>query len=488
MGLPPLTPQTPVAEVSDFIRTEPPGSAPSGWHQWENVKEAHRRLADEFLAQLTIPTDLGSGRGVVTAGGGAHLFPSLWVLLHSLREVGCSLPVQAWYLGDLEMDPGMKRLLEPLGVTFSDARKLARHCPCRILHGWELKPYAILHSSFREVLFLDADAAPLRDPTFLFEEDAYRSHGAVFWPDYPTWNLKEDVWHAFGLALPPHFAPPEAPSCVQQYFGRPIPGPYEAAIESGQFLVDKGRCWRELRLALWYCEHSDFSFYHFHGDKEAMHLAWRKLGAAYGQPAIWPDWAQHTMIQFGFDHQPLIAHRNLDKWRLNGDNRHSGRAPGEDRGFRLVERLRECWSGVPWSNDHPTQAESLVRATLAGRRFLYRRVGHDERPLELLPDGRVGEGSADRERRWSVFVDDGEALLSLCGDDKPTAILRCDPDRVWRGHWLEYEQMPIELVPGRAEQLQPAAVAVEPTRAGQVARESQRRNATEPGAARKQTP
>src|SRR5205814_2111821 len=73
--------------------------------------------------------------------------------------------------------------------------------------------------------------------------------------------------------------------------------------------------------------------------------------------------------------------------------------------------------------------------------------GHDERPLELLAGGAVGEGAAGCERRWSVFLDDGEPLLALCADDRPTCVLRCYPDGVWRGHWLEFERMPIELAP-----------------------------------------
>src|SRR5205823_3792886 len=107
----------------------------------------------------------------------------------------------------------------------------------------------------------------------------------------------------------------------------------------------KGRCWRALRLALWYCEHSDYYFYHYHGDKEALHLAWRKLGVPYAQPDTWPDWDTHTMIQFDFARRPLIAHRTQDKWRLDASNRRGERLPNEEEGFQLVERLRGLWSG-----------------------------------------------------------------------------------------------------------------------------------------------
>src|SRR6267378_710221 len=112
----PLHPQASVEEVMQAIQCRPVGPPPPNWHLWENVQEAHRRLADDLLAGLTVPTDTGRGRGIVTAGGGA-LFPSLWVLLHSLKEVGCSLPVEVWYKGDQEMCPEMKRLLAPLAVS-----------------------------------------------------------------------------------------------------------------------------------------------------------------------------------------------------------------------------------------------------------------------------------------------------------------------------------------------------------------------------------
>ncbi len=42
--------------------------------------------------------------------------------------------------------------------------------------------FAILHSSFEEVLFLDADNTPVRDPSLLFNYDEFRK-GDLFWPD-----------------------------------------------------------------------------------------------------------------------------------------------------------------------------------------------------------------------------------------------------------------------------------------------------------------
>jgi len=45
--------------------------------------------------------------------------------------------------------------------------------------------------SFSEVLYLDSDNIPLTDPSYLFDHEVYKRHGAVFWPDFPV-----DVSHA----------------------------------------------------------------------------------------------------------------------------------------------------------------------------------------------------------------------------------------------------------------------------------------------------
>lgn len=50
----------------------------------------------------------------------------------------------------------------------------------------QIKADAIIASSFEEVLYLDSDNIPLRDPTYLFDAELYagtdKPH-AIFWPD-----------------------------------------------------------------------------------------------------------------------------------------------------------------------------------------------------------------------------------------------------------------------------------------------------------------
>jgi hypothetical protein len=271
-----------VEEMIRLIAHAPPGPWPGGWASWSNVNEAHRVMARRFAATLTPPRlTYPRERGIVIAGGGLKYFPSVWVGVNLIRHFGCTLPIQLWHLGKGEIDPYLRRLLKPLGVECVDAREVEKEHPCRILCGWELKPFATLHSPFEEVLFLDADCGPCRDVTEVFAWPEYLDKGAVFWPDYACWQLKRDVWEIF-----------DVPEVAARWQG-------EVAFESGQHVVNKNRCWRELRMALWYAEHSDFVFRVVYGDKECFHLGWRKLGSDYAMPAKAPGWNQHTIVQWG---------------------------------------------------------------------------------------------------------------------------------------------------------------------------------------------
>ncbi|MCS7168056.1 MAG: hypothetical protein RMI91_12030 [Gemmatales bacterium] len=259
-----------------------------------------RRFADSLKPSRHA---YSQNRGIVIAGGGLKYFPSVWVNVHLVWDFGCKLPIQLWYLGDGKCDPYMRRLLKPLGVECVDARRLEKDIPCRILCGWELKPDSTLHSPFAQVVFLDADNGPVRDPTYLFDTPQFHEHGAIFWPDYACWTLKPEVWTIFGM----DWMVPRAHE--------------EVAFESGQYLIDKTRCWRELRMALWYAEHSDYVFRIVYGDKECFHLTWRLLGTEYARPTHPPGWNQHTIVQYDLEGRVVFQHRCQDKWKLGGGNR-----------------------------------------------------------------------------------------------------------------------------------------------------------------------
>jgi ADP-heptose:LPS heptosyltransferase len=256
---------------------------------------------ERFIQSIPLYPARYQGRGIVICGGGVSYFTNAWVCINMLRSLGCRLPVQVWHLGWKEMDANMEALLAPLGVECINAQTIKKKFPVRILHGWELKPYAILHSSFQEVLLLDADNVPVVNPEFLFDTPQFRDKGAIFWPDYGQCDSSKaaPIWRSCGMRQP-----------------------NEPEFESGQIVVDKKRCWSALNLCMWFNENSDFYYQFLHGDKETFHLAFRKLKRAYALVQQPIHTLEATMCQHDFRRRRIFQHRNMDKWDLFQRNKH----------------------------------------------------------------------------------------------------------------------------------------------------------------------
>ena len=88
--------------------------------------------------------------------------------------------------------------------------------------------------------------------------------------------------------------------------------------------------------------------------------------------------------------------------------------------------------------------------SLAGE-YHYHRIGHDEREMELLPDGSIGVGADGAEQRWELRNRPSDPRLMILGDYGEICELRPESDGCWRGHWLQFEKMPVELIPKRLQ-------------------------------------
>ena len=131
------------------------------------------KKAAEYIKTIKPYPGKFSGRGIVTCAGGPCYNICAWVLINMLRKLGCELPIEVWYLGEEERDEHWIEMVKPLGVTMRDGGKVQRQHENPRHGGWALKSHAILNSSFREVLFLDADNVPVVDPTYLFDAPVF---------------------------------------------------------------------------------------------------------------------------------------------------------------------------------------------------------------------------------------------------------------------------------------------------------------------------
>ncbi len=367
------------------------------------------------------------GRGIVICGGGIRYFLCAWVCINMLRKQGCDLPVELWHLNSAEMNDAMQALVEPLGVRCINAQQVHTRFPARVPGGWELKAFALLHSAFREVLLLDADNVPIVDPNFLFETKQFLETGAIFWPDYGRFAPSHSIWALTGV----------------EYRDEP-------EFESGQIVIDKARCFRPLSLAMWFNEYSDFWFQHIHGDKDTFHLAWRRLDAPYAMPekGIYP--LPFTMCQHDFLGRRIFQHRNNFKWNVRGNPRIPGFSQ-EPECLQFIEEVTPHWTLIApvsrYSPDGRPPEERQAAEELIGGRWVYQRVGYDQRPMLFLADGIVGEGLARMEIFWDIAREDDELSLKIHSDSSLTCRLIRARNGVWHGRWENQERMPVRLIP-----------------------------------------
>jgi glycosyltransferase involved in cell wall biosynthesis/ADP-heptose:LPS heptosyltransferase len=382
---------------------------------------------EEFIRKIRPYPGGYTGRGIVVCAGGVRLLANAWVCIKMLRHLGCQLPVQLWHLGPEELDDQAKFLFEALGVETRDAFKLRSERPARRLGGWELKPYAILNSSFKEVLLIDADNVPVENPEFLFATAPYRNTGAIFWPDFGHLKPDAPIWRLCG-----------------------VPYREEPEWESGQIVVDKEKCWEALQLAMWYNENSDFYYRYILGDKETFHLAFAKLKVPFSMPAHPVRALKGTLCQHDFDGRRIFQHRLSMKWRLFDENEAVPGFAYEKECLQFLAELREKW-GPPHqliARLVPDVKSARARrkiAELIENQYDYIRVGHDWRRMTFSVLGNIETGAAGCEKYWDLKDEDGRLVLEIRGDDHVTCRMVEDENGRWQGRWLYFEKMPVTL-------------------------------------------
>jgi len=390
--------------------------------------DLREQLAAAASADSPFPEDRFAGRGIVICAGGARLFTCAWVAIALLRRhLACTLPIEVWHLGPEEMGPPMRGLLEELDAQPVDAFEVAKRHQVERLGGWELKPYAVMHSRFREVLLLDADNVPVRDPSFLFDRPEFRDTGALFWPDIVRLSPDNEIWAISGLSYRDMWS-----------------------VESGQMVLDKSRCWRALSLSHWINQHSHVFYQFLHGDKDTFLIAWLMLAQPYQFIRHSPKLLEATLCQRDPEGAVLFQHRNGAKWILDGNNpRIDGfRLEGECRA--LLRELARLWDGRVFNPPPRSDEARRLEADLArSREFRLVRVSSDERKVELLADHRIRPGR-QYEHYWYAGDGPDGPELRIERNGLRSCALRLSEDGTWRGRYLQPPGMPVELVPADA--------------------------------------
>ena len=406
---------------------------PEGWAGWNNVKLAHIELLEELLKQEFTPPTYARNRGIIIGAGGAKYFGCGFACAYTLRSLGCTLPIEFWYLGEHEMDKDMKRLCDQNDISYVDAKVFCsdNHIQPRCLNGWELKPFATLHSQFKEVLYLDADCIPVKDPTYLFDDFRYRASGSIFWPDIPPGDRKEwlpsTAWNNIGME-------------------------YEHSVdfESGQYLINKQKCYKELCTTVWMNDHSDWFYKFVFGDKSTFHLAWSKCDSAYCMTTTPAGWRSPCILQYDLDNSLVFEHACRGKESLfSGDSLDSMLS---SKYIYEAKHARDLvWDGHIFSWGSMSSKELTLARSLIGT-YSYDRIGLGKRDLELMDGGKIGKGKDLCEKRWSLNIIDNKPTIIIIGTaHKESEIAMCLLKRhpvhttKFIGEWTAFEKCKVVL-------------------------------------------
>lgn len=265
----------------------------AGWPRYDAVleldRENHIDKADEIIQpmqaahggfvqatrRLDVPYMILT-EGIVSSAGGEYM-PTFVVTLRLLRRTGCMLPVELFVKDSTEYESHIcEKILPELNarcVVLSEAMGLENSINTDNADGvkiehYQLKSFAVLFSSFENIIWLDADCIPIHDPTTLLTTDPFKSTGLVTWPDY--WASTISPLY-FTISHQPEF-----------------PTTDRATTEAGVFLVSKKAHSRTLLLAAYYNYYGPSHYYHLldqgapgEGDKDTFIQAAAAVGEKF---------------------------------------------------------------------------------------------------------------------------------------------------------------------------------------------------------------
>ena len=258
------------------------------------MQKAHEKFVDGLEGKAAELVYTPRTRGLVTTAGGAYL-PVFTISLRMLRRTGTTLPMEVFLADEQEYESYICEEVFPKlnarCVVLSDILDAVPHA-VEIKH-YQFKVFAMILSSFEEVLFLDSDAFPVHDAEYLFMKEPFLSHGLVTWPDYWASTASHLYYKIAGKDVPP--------LSLRQ------------STESGELLLNKKTHSKSFLLATYYNYYGSHYYILFsqgapgEGDKETFIAAAYALNQTFYQVAepvraigheTSNGWTGSAMVQF----------------------------------------------------------------------------------------------------------------------------------------------------------------------------------------------
>lgn len=239
------------------------------------LQGSHDRLVRSLKLLDDPPREIFSGNGIVINGGGAYMAGAM-VTIVQLRELGSKLPIELILNTEDEYD---KEICEEVLPHFN--------CTCKVierelgsdlyrglgLEKFQLKTVGLLISSYDNVIALDADNMPIKNPDALLTSEPFLSSKFVLWPDIwhkgtsplyyklARFNIGEPI-HREGADNSKSFADYVSGDKDTKVLFHDLEGtPPAMGAETGQMVLSKRSHIRSLILALYYNVYGKSHYY-----------------------------------------------------------------------------------------------------------------------------------------------------------------------------------------------------------------------------------
>ncbi|CAN6674589.1 alpha-1,2-mannosyltransferase Mnn2p [Trichomonascus vanleenenianus] len=255
------------------------------------LKKGHEIAVKELPS--TYPEGIYKRRGLVTLAGGRYM-PLLLTNLRMLRKYSPDLPVEIFMADDVEYEKELcEKVIPELNAKCIKLKDIIgdelwkKHD----IRSYQLKAFAILMSSFEDVMFLDADDIPLGDVAQFFDKEPFRSTGYVFWPDYWFRTTSPHFYTVVGRQLGPRVRGNLSETDPAKVPQADLEGALaDKSTESGQLYVSKAKHYKSLLLATYYNLNGFNAYYKLltqgsggEGDKDTFIAAAEILREPYRQ-------------------------------------------------------------------------------------------------------------------------------------------------------------------------------------------------------------
>lgn len=232
--------------------------------QVKSLTASHKAMANFARQQAPKIYYKSKTRGIVTTASSNYM-SVLVVSLRMLRQSGSKLAVEVWLNDRKEYMLNRhycEQILPELNAEcrlFSDV--ISEGPAIENIKSYQCKAFALLFSSFENIMFLDSDSFPVWNPDDFLLLDPFRSNGLVTWPDFWQSTTSHLFFDIAGIDEPPlHIRP---------------------CSESGQMLISKRTHGAVLILAAYYNYYGPDYYYPMfsqgaqgQGDKETfLHAA-----------------------------------------------------------------------------------------------------------------------------------------------------------------------------------------------------------------------